>query len=122
MQGEGFQINRVDVRLKEAWWVIDCFIINLIDHFYETLSNMFKTKGRDLLVISKQALADDKALQEEMDLLNEMLPAVEVLGKIASSSEILNLHRHRIISSPEKVAKLLLGNNLRSFVFICNRN
>lgn len=83
---------------------------------------MLKMKDRDLLVISKQALENEQALQEELDFLNELLPAVEVLGKIASASEIFNLNRHRIISKPELVAKHLLEDNLRSFVFISNRN
>jgi hypothetical protein len=83
---------------------------------------MLKTADRDLLVISKQALESEDALQEEVGLLNELLHEVEVLQNIACSAEIFDLNRYRTISKPANVAKQLKEKNFRPFVFICNRN
>jgi len=83
---------------------------------------MLKTADRDLLVISKNALESDAALQQEVHLLNQLLHEVEILQNIAFSSEIFDLNRCRIIKKPDTVIKQLQEKSLRSFVFICNKN
>ena len=83
---------------------------------------MLKTTDRDLLVISKNALASDDSLQEEIQLLNQLLHGVEILKNIAFSSEVIDLNRCRIFKKPETVAKQLQEKSLQSFVFICNKN
>jgi hypothetical protein len=82
---------------------------------------MVKSADRDLLVISKNALTNDDALQQEIEILNYLLPGVEVLQNIANSSEIFDLNRCRTFKTSQSVSKQL-QKTLRSFVFICNKN
>ncbi|MES2648630.1 MAG: hypothetical protein V4717_17270 [Bacteroidota bacterium] len=83
---------------------------------------MLKTTDRDLLVISKNALESDDALQEEISVLNQMLPVVEILQNIAHSTEILDINRCRIIKKPGVILKQLQEKSLGYFVFVCNKN
>jgi hypothetical protein len=83
---------------------------------------MLKTTDRDLLVISKAALESDDALQQEVQMLNQLLHEVEILKNIADSAEIFDLNRCRIFKKSETVIKQLQEKSLRSFVFICNKN
>ena len=82
---------------------------------------MVKSPERDLLVISKNALVNDDTLQQEIEILNFLLPGVEVLQNIANSSEIFDLNRCRTFKTPQSVTRQL-QKTLRSFVFICNKN
>ena len=83
---------------------------------------MLKTNDRDLLVISKNALESDDALEQEVLVLNTILHEVEVLQNIAFSSEVIDLNRCRIFKKPDTVIKQLQDKQLKSFVFICNKN
>jgi len=85
-------------------------------------SDMLKTNDRDLLVISKNALESHDALEHEVQMLNTLLHEVEILRNIARSSEVFDLNRCRILKKPETVIKQLQQKQLRSFVFICNKN
>lgn len=82
---------------------------------------MVKSPERDLLVISKNALASDDTLQQEVEFLNFLLSGIEVLQNIAISSEIFDLNRCRTFRTPQSVSRQL-QKSLRSFVFICNKN
>lgn len=83
---------------------------------------MLKTAERDLLVLSKNLLGDDASLHQEIKVLNEMLPAVEVLQKVAHASEIFDLNRCRHFRQSDLVLKRLQEKTLASFVFVCNKN
>ena len=83
---------------------------------------MVKTSDRDLLVISKNALQNDDALQQEIQILNVLLPAVEVLQNIANSSEIFDLNKCRTFKTPNSVFRQLQEKAMRSFVFLYNKN
>ena len=83
---------------------------------------MLKMNDRDLLVISKTAFESDDALEQEVLMLNELLHKVEILQNIACSAEIFDLTRCRVFKKPEMVIKQLQEKQLRSFVFICNKN
>lgn len=80
------------------------------------------TAERDLLVISRHALKNEDAFEEEVNVLNEILQEVEILQNIACSSEIFDLNRFRIITKPDTIIKHLKEKKLPPFAFICNRN
>lgn len=83
---------------------------------------MFKIADRNLLVLSKNALENELAMQQEIEMLNEVLPPVELLQTIAGSSEIFDLNRCRTFKNAAIVFKRLQQKNLPSFVFLCNKN
>jgi len=83
---------------------------------------MVKSSNRDLLVISKNALQNEHSMQQEIQILNVLLPAVEVLQNLANSSEIFDLNKCRSYKTPRSVFRQLQEKGMRSFVFLCNKN
>lgn len=78
--------------------------------------------NRDLLVIARQGHETDAAMQHEIEVLNGILPEVEMISNVATATEILDLHRYRKITATQKVADLLQKDKSKAFVFIFNKN
>ncbi len=98
-----------------------------VPHFADvrTVTNDYvpmNDSNRDLLVLSKAAELSPDAMKRELALLNSMLYHAESWESFCIANEILNIARHKIISKPSRMQRLLSDKKHTPFIFICNKN
>ena len=76
--------------------------------------------GKNLLVLFKAGLLNEKAIQHEMDCLNEILSFIDTKEQFCIAFELLD--RNRIHSNKEKILKESRPLRLRAFRFLINKN
>ena len=81
-----------------------------------------KTKNRDLLVLLKDDFRTEKAIENELERLNELLLKTETMINFCVANEILDFNRYRIYQEYNKILKVLNQDKLKPFQFICNKN
>jgi hypothetical protein len=82
---------------------------------------MTKISNRNLLVVAKELL-DEESLELELRMLNDLLPKVELLKKVANATEIFDLDRCRHYKQTEAVTKRIQEKKFTAFVFLCSKN
>ena len=81
-----------------------------------------KTKNRDLLVLLKDDFSTEKAIENELERLNELLLKTETMLNFCVANEILDFNRYKIYQEYTKIVKVLNQDKLKPFQFICNKN
>ncbi len=83
---------------------------------------MYNVHIKNYLLVVKPN-QDEKVVQTEMKLLEELLPKATGLNAIAHCTEIADLNRYQLISSPKKVMQSLLNYSPnKAFVFLICSN
>ena len=81
-----------------------------------------KTKNRDLLVLLKDDFKTEQAIENELEILNELLLRTETMANFCISNEILDFNRYKVYHEYPKIVKVLSQDKLKPFQFICNKN
>jgi len=81
-----------------------------------------KNSNRDLLVLVKDAFSDKEAIQHELNQLNRLLVKFETLESFCVAHEVFDMQKYRILSGKSQLQKIVEKEELKPFVFICNKN
>jgi hypothetical protein len=81
-----------------------------------------KGTERDLMLLFKQELMSPQAVQKEMSFLNLILFNVERISTLASTCELIDIARGRMIRKPVAIKSYLKLREGKPFVFLFNRN
>jgi len=78
--------------------------------------------NRDLLVLFNQELMTPQSIEHEVELLHQLLYAIERIENLAIAHEIIDLNKYKVISKPVQLRKLIRQKELKPFVFLNCRN
>ena len=78
--------------------------------------------NRDLLVMFKQDLMTQQAMEHEVSLLHEMLFTVERLDNFVKAHEIIDLNKYKIITRAVAIKNIIRQQKEKPFVFLNNKN
>ncbi|WEK37092.1 MAG: hypothetical protein P0Y53_06225 [Candidatus Pseudobacter hemicellulosilyticus] len=81
-----------------------------------------KTPNRDLLVLVKDDHLTEKAMENELEQLNQLLFEFETVDNFCVAHEVFDLNKYRILHDAKLIRKLIGEPELTPFVFICNKN
>lgn len=79
-----------------------------------------KMPNRDLLVLLKSEFMSPKAIELEVECLNDMLRGTESDEQFCIAHELVD--RNRITSNPKKLLKAIRYTELKQFRFLINKN
>ena len=79
-----------------------------------------KTPGRDLLVLLRNELASEQAIEQELRSINHILMRAESPEHFCIAHELVT--RHRITSSSKKILQAIRFIELKPFQFLINKN
>ena len=77
--------------------------------------------NRDLLVLFNHDLMTPKAIEQEVEMLHEMLYAVECMDNIIAAHEIIDINKYKIFTG-KSIRKNFHQKELSSFVFLNCKN
>ena len=97
----------VAVLPKKVSWAIEIFM---------------KRQTRDLLLLRKDDVQDDKSIEMEITVLNDMLQNVETTAALCVACELIDINRFKILHDQRSISKVLKPNALKPFQFLVNRN
>jgi hypothetical protein len=78
--------------------------------------------NRDLLVLFNQELMSPQAIENEVELLHELLFAVERLDNLVTVHEVIDLDRYKVIQKDTMVRKVIRMQELKPFIFLNCKN
>jgi hypothetical protein len=81
-----------------------------------------KHQQRDLLVLINNEHHSQNAINHQVEWLHDVLFHVEALDNFCIAHELINVNRHKIFSSPQKIKKEILRKTETAFVFLNNKN
>ncbi len=81
-----------------------------------------KTSNRDLLVLLKDESMSNKAIEQEVEQLNEILFHVESADNFCRTNEIIDMKRYRLLQDGKYLVQIMYQNELKPFIFLCNKN
>lgn len=81
-----------------------------------------KRQTRDLLLLRKDDVQDDKSIEMEITVLNEILQSVETTAALCVACELIDINRFKIFHDQLSISKVLKPNALKPFQFLVNRN
>jgi hypothetical protein len=79
-----------------------------------------KMPTRDLLVLLKNEFMSQRALDQEVECLNDILRTAESDEQFCVAHELVN--RNRITAKPSKILKAIRYSELKAFRFLINKN
>ena len=79
-----------------------------------------KTPNRDLLVLLRNEFASQRAIEHEVECLNDILVQAESAEQFCIAHELVT--RGHITSRPKKILQAIRFAELRPFYFLINRN
>lgn len=79
-----------------------------------------KMPNRDLLVLLKSEFMSQKAIEQEVEYLNDMLRTTESDEQFCKAHELVD--RNSITSNPKKILKAIRYTELKQFRFLINKN
>lgn len=79
-----------------------------------------KMPNRDLLVLLKSEFMSQKAIELEVEYLNDMLRCTESDEQFCIAHELVD--RNHITSKPKKLLKAIRYTELKQFRFLINKN
>jgi cell fate (sporulation/competence/biofilm development) regulator YmcA (YheA/YmcA/DUF963 family) len=83
---------------------------------------MKKIQHRDLLVLLNKEHRSKEAIDHEVEWLHDILFHIEELDNFCRAHELINVNRHKVISSTVKIKKAVLKKEETPFEFISNLN
>jgi hypothetical protein len=81
-----------------------------------------KTPKRDLLVLVKNDYLNERAIEEELEKLNQLLFLYETLDNICVAHEVFDLNVYKIHHHTKMVKKIISKKHLKAFEFLFNKN
>lgn len=78
--------------------------------------------NRDLLVLFKEELMSPQAIEHEVELLHELLYAVEKIENLIVAHEVINLNKYKIQNQVHIIRNTIRKKVLKPFIFLCNKN
>lgn len=81
-----------------------------------------KHQHRDLLVLINNEYHSQNAINYQVEWLHDVLFHLEAIDNFCAAHELININRHKIISSPQKIKKEILRKTETAFVFLNNKN
>jgi hypothetical protein len=78
--------------------------------------------NRDLLVLFKQELMSPQAMEHEVEMLHELLYAVERSEKVVNAHELIDINKYKISSKPHLIRTAFRQREEKPFVFLNNKN
>ena len=79
-----------------------------------------KMPNRDLLVLLKSEFMSQKAIEQEVECLNDMLRSTESDDQFCKAHELVD--RNRITGNPKRILKAIRFTELKQFRFLINKN
>lgn len=81
-----------------------------------------KRPNRDLLVLVKDDHLTEKAMENELEQLNQLLMFFETMDNICMAHEVFDMNQYKIIRNPKLIRKVVSQEEIKPFVFLCNKN
>ena len=81
-----------------------------------------KRQTRDLLLLRKDDVQDEKSIEMEVAVLNNLLQNVETTAALCVAYELIDLNRFKILHDQLSISRVLKPNGLKPFQFLVNRN
>ena len=81
-----------------------------------------KAPNRDLLVLVKDELMNERFMEQELEQLNSLLFHYETLDNFCSAHEIFDINKNRIIEKRMDMLRMIRQKKLKPFQFILNKN
>ena len=81
-----------------------------------------KIPNRDLLVLVKDEHYSREAMESELEQLNRLLLNFETPENICTAHEVFDMNRYKVIRKMSQLQKIIDQPEVKSFVFICNKN
>ena len=81
-----------------------------------------KTPNRDLLVLVKNDHLTEKAIEVELERLNQLLFNYETIHTLCVAHEVFDLNAYRIHNSFKLLKKVISKKHLKPFEFLFNKN
>ena len=81
-----------------------------------------KRQTRDLLLLRKDDVQDEKSIELEIAVLNNLLQHVETTAALCVAYELIDLNRFKILHDQLSISRVLKPNALKPFQFLVNRN
>ncbi|MDB5200026.1 MAG: hypothetical protein JWO92_1989 [Chitinophagaceae bacterium] len=78
--------------------------------------------NRDLLVLFKEELMSPQAIEHEVEMLHELLYAVEKIENLVIAHEVINLNRYKIQNQFNIIRNTIRKKELKPFIFLNNKN
>ncbi len=78
--------------------------------------------NRDLLVLFKEELMSPQAIEHEVEMLHELLYAVEKIENLVIAHEVINLNRYKIHNQFNIIRNTIRKKVLKPFIFLNNKN
>lgn len=78
--------------------------------------------NRDLLVLFNEELMTPQSIEHEVELLHQLLYAIERLENLIIAHEIIDLNKYKVIGKPVQLRKLIRRQQLKPFVFLNCKN
>jgi hypothetical protein len=97
----------VDAQQKKDWLVINCTM---------------NRQNRDLIILRKDALPNQKTIDQEVASLNSLLQAVESSSHFCDSFELIDLNKFKVIKKAHILSMAVKSNNKKPFEFLINCN
>ena len=79
-----------------------------------------KMPNRDLLVLLKSEFMSQRAIEQEVECINDMLRTTESDEQFCIAHELVD--RNRITSNAKKILKAIRFTELKQFRFLINKN
>jgi hypothetical protein len=97
----------VDAQQKKDWLVIN-YTMN--------------RQNRDLILLRKDALPNQKTIDQEVASLNSLLQAVETSPHFCDSFELIDLNKFKVIKKTHILSMAVKSNKKKPFEFLINCN
>jgi hypothetical protein len=81
-----------------------------------------KTPNRDLLVLVKNDRLNEKAMELELEKLNQLLFNFETIDNLCIAHEVFDLNIYRIHNNLKLLKKVINKKRLKPFEFLSNKN
>jgi hypothetical protein len=78
--------------------------------------------NRDLLVLFNQELMTPQSIEHEVELLHQLLFAIERLENLITTHEVIDLNKYKVSSKPLLLRKLFRQRELKPFIFLNCKN
>ena len=83
---------------------------------------VMKRQTRDLLLLRKDDVQDEKSIEMEIAVLNNLLQNVETTAALCVAYELIDINRFKILHDQLSISRVLKPNALKPFQFLVNRN
>ena len=81
-----------------------------------------KTPTRDLLVLVRNDHMNEKAIEMELEKLNQLLFNYETIQNLCVAHEVFDLNVYKIHNSFKLLKKVITKKHLKAFEFLFNKN